>query len=153
MTKGLMVITSMLLILACWLGVASSEEPLRREPSLLVLECLIYECADQPLEGQIAVAHTIIRRAEERGLSYEEVVLEPYQFSCFNEGVPQRNYTTCELDTASYVWASALASYQDNKDWTPNLYHADYVSPSWADAPRVQYLYTIGDHVFYREER
>ena len=42
---------------------------------------LYHECRGEPLAGQIAVAHVVMNRAEKRGKSLREIVLQPYQFS------------------------------------------------------------------------
>lgn len=55
----------------------------------LVAKTVICECgANEPLGCYAAVAHTIVIRALERNLTHEQVVLEPYQYSCWNSDIP-----------------------------------------------------------------
>jgi spore germination cell wall hydrolase CwlJ-like protein len=50
--------------------------------------CIYHEGRGEPLEGQRAIAHVILTRALQRKKSVKEIVQEPYQFSWFNDGLP-----------------------------------------------------------------
>ena len=55
---------------------------------LIIATTLFLEAAGEPFAGKIAVAGVIQTRAEERGMTFAEVCLQPKQFSSWNRGVP-----------------------------------------------------------------
>lgn len=112
------------------------------------IETIAREASNQPLEAQAMVAKVIRQRSLERGLLPKEVVLQPKQFSCWNEGVKQKTRTPDELAIAKNAWDMSV----NIKD-EPNLYHDTSVTPSWTKSKNVQFVKQIGKLKFYREKR
>lgn len=110
-----------------------------------VYETIIYESANQSLAGQVAVAKVIRNRAEERHMSFEQVCLQPKQFSCWNTS-KHRQYTSEELETAKEAWNQSATNNS-----IANMYCTVNCHPSWES--KVQYIETIGDHKFFYERR
>lgn len=110
-----------------------------------------YEASGEPFEGQVYVAKVIQNRSQERRLTPEQVILQPYQFSCWDKsGNPtqKRNLTPAEINTARRAWEEAKGI-----SFEANLYHADYIFPRWASSPQVTFLIKVEKHLFYREKR
>jgi spore germination cell wall hydrolase CwlJ-like protein len=107
-----------------------------------VLQTIAYEASDQSLKGQIAVASTIKRRMVERNKAATEIVLQPYQFSCWKNGKPtqKRKIKQSELNVARKAWALA-------KPWKYNHYCRFDCKPSWIKKAKSKLR--IGEHVFY----
>lgn len=114
------------------------------------LRCLAtavyFESRGEPMEGQLAVAQTIINRAQSGRYpaSICGVINQPKQFS----------YDRSRAPSAGSDWATAqaIAKIAAADMWhevAPNAlsFHAKRVSPNWAGKTRVA---TIGNHVFYR---
>ncbi len=119
------------------------------------LHCLAgtiyFESRGEPLDGQLAVAHTVINRAADRRFpsSYCGVVYQRAQFSFVKDGRMPR------IKTGSKAWANAQAIARIahrglwHNDAKESLYfHANYVRPSWSR--RKVALTTINTHIFYR---
>lgn len=110
------------------------------------VETIAYEASGECFEAQVWVASVIISRAKERGLSFSEVCLQPYQFSCWNKGAKLKPRTGKELKVARRAWEEAL------KDpYSVNMYHDVSVTPYWAK--KCELVQKIGRLVFYRERR
>lgn len=105
------------------------------------------ESSGESLEAQTYVAAVIRTRAKERKLTYEQVCLQPYQFSCWNKGTKQKPRTAKEYETARRAWELSEAVAE-----RPNLYHDTSVSPAWAYAKSVHFVKAIGRLRFYRED-
>lgn len=114
--------------------------------SNIVYETIAREASGESFEAQVWVASVIITRARERNLSYERIVLQPLQFSCWNKGANQRARTTAELESARRAWEVSLTTTYD-----VNLYHDISVKPYWAS--RVTFVKKIGNLLFYKEKR
>lgn len=116
-------------------------------------ECLAaavyFESKSEKLDGQLAVAKTIINRANSGRFpsSYCGVVFQPGQFSFVrNNGFPPIVRTSRHWQTAL-----AVAHIAANGLWTSSVdnalyFHARRVNPGW----RMQRLAAVGNHVFYR---
>jgi N-acetylmuramoyl-L-alanine amidase len=114
------------------------------------LRCLAtavyFESRGEPMEGQLAVAQTIINRAQSGRYptSICGVINQPKQFS----------YDRSRSPAAGNDWetAQAIAKIAAGDMWrevAPKAlsFHAKRVSPNWAGKTRIA---TIGNHVFYR---
>lgn len=55
---------------------------------LLIERVCMSEASTEPFEGKVAVAKTIINRAKLYGMSIEEVIYTPYQYSFADNGKP-----------------------------------------------------------------
>lgn len=117
------------------------------------------EARGEDLDGKIAVAHVILNRFRSgkwfAGLSLAETCLQPRQFSCWNDGDPNRA-PVMEADIGDRAFAESLyaalgAMTGHFADPTARSchYHADSARPGWARGrlPAV----TIGRHVFYND--
>jgi spore germination cell wall hydrolase CwlJ-like protein len=107
-----------------------------------VIQTIAYEASDQSLKGQIAVASTIKRRMVERNKAATEIVLQPYQFSCWENGKPTQTRTLKpkELIMAKKAWESA-------RPWKYNHYCRHDCKPYWIKSAKSSIK--IGDHIFY----
>jgi len=59
-------------------------------PKEIVFRTLFGECRGQPIEAQVGVGSVLRRRVQDRRWpdTYNDVALQPAQFSCFNAGDP-----------------------------------------------------------------
>ncbi|MFM6853445.1 MAG: cell wall hydrolase [Sphingopyxis sp.] len=123
-----------------------------REPEDAELRCLaagvFFESKGELLEGQLAVAHVIINRANSGRFarSYCGVLTQPNQFSFVRGGVVPRAPSNAQWRTA--VAVARIARDGDLASPAPGamFFHATRVTPGW-NRPRVARL---GNHVFYR---
>jgi hypothetical protein len=105
-----------------------------------------FEARGEPMEGQLAVAQTILNRVESGRYAGTVcgVINQPKQFS----------YDRTRTPSAGNDWAiaQAIAMIAARDMWrevAPNAlsFHAKRVAPNWAGKTRVA---TIGNHIFYR---
>ena len=112
---------------------------------------LYHECRGEPLAGQIAVAHVVMNRAEKRGKSLREIVLQPYQFSWANGGARPKitEYEAlCECFEAA---VQALGERLEGKSFShADHYHEKSMSPSPSWTKDMAKVATVGNHIFYR---
>jgi len=115
------------------------------------------EARGEPEDGQYAVAHVPMNRVEEPhryGESLQEVILQPMQFSCFNDLPASVLFRRIYAEPAAFGKALAIAENVmcgGARDSTggANHYFADSIDPpSWAD-PRKQTC-QIGRHKFFK---
>jgi spore germination cell wall hydrolase CwlJ-like protein len=142
---------------------------LRDYPDRIVLACCIWgEARNQPVQGQIAVG-AVVRNRILRSLlhaaepaSWKDVILKPWQFSCFNEGHPnlpkvQRAGVALmtmnpPADLKQALWIADGIISGAAQDVTKGATH--YLTrkllmekpPAWAKDQPI--LVTIADHVF-----
>lgn len=116
------------------------------------LRCLAagiyFESKGESLEGQLAVAHVIINRAESGRFAgtYCGVLTQRGQFSFVRGGVVPQPRADAQWWTAVAVARVARAESWDNPAPGALFFHAARVSPGW-NRPRVA---RIDNHVFYR---
>ena len=118
---------------------------------------IYFEARGEPIEGQLAVAQTILNRV--RSDAYPNTVCSVVyqgqqrhnrcQFSFACDGIPDRTNERAQWELAQDL-ASRVA---DGKVWLPEVgfathYHADYVRPSWLYL--MHRLARVGRHIFYR---
>lgn len=110
-----------------------------------------FESRGEPLDGQLAVAETVINRAEDSRwpASYCGVVMQRSQFSFVKNGRMPR------INTSSAAWqrAKAVATIAHEGLWETSAkdavyFHASYVNPGWSR--RKTRLARIETHIFYR---
>lgn len=111
------------------------------------------EAAGEGETGMIAVGNVIRNRAERRGKGLADVVREPKQFTGYEapgEGalkILQDPDQLAKIDSIIDRMASGeLPDITDGADH----YHADYVSPDWAD--KMPKTTQVGSHLFYKAE-
>jgi len=134
------------------------------KPETLTLARTLYgEARGEKVRGLEAVACVIInrvKRAEERGgywwgATVAEVCLRPWQFSCWNEGDPNRIKIET-VDTSNRSFASclriarrAVARVLADPTNGATHYHGRDVNPPWARARKPSA--EIGNHRFYND--
>lgn len=139
-------------------------EPEDRCADIDVLARTIYgEARGELVRGKEAVAAVImnrVRRARERGGywwgdSVRRVCIKPWQFSCWNEGNPNRN-KALSVEPSNRVFATcrriarrAVAGTLIDPTDGATHYHAKHVNPPWARKrlPSAE----IGGHYFYND--
>ena len=112
------------------------------------------EARGEGVRGMQAVANVIMNRVRAGGwygASVKDVVLKPYQFSCWNENDPNRkiilNATAEQLATARSIADKAIAGELPDITGGATNYHAKSVNPYWAAS--MTKTATIGNHIFY----
>ena len=119
-------------------------------------EAVYYEAGDQSLQGEAAVAQTVLNRLRHPdfpksvcGVVYQGARLATgcqYSFTC--DGSLARVADAAGWARAQGVARRALAGYVEPSVGWATHYHADYVTPYWR-ASLVK-LTQIGAHIFYR---
>jgi len=130
-----------------------------------LLSLAVYgEARGESIEGKVAVASVITNRLARRGWygkTLQEVILKPYQFSCFLENDPNHdllvsiamNYveylgTYDALRQAWWVALGFLDGWLASNVAGATNYFADYIpKPGWATD--MEYITKIGRHSFY----
>jgi len=129
---------------------------------LNLLTTLIWgEARGEEYDGKCAVAFVVHNRLLDKRwpVTYENVILQPKQFSCFNENdpnyheiiktlTPSRNGNWESMDYRECRSAAYLIMGNWRKDITrgANHYHARSVMPNWADPQKITNV--IGNHIF-----
>ncbi len=107
--------------------------------------------------GIQAVANVIMNRVKAGtwyGAGVKDVVLKPRQFSCWNEGDPNRAKMLAVTDSdisfrnAKYLAEQAVNGILPDITLGANHYHASNIRPNWADVDKMTVI--IGNHVFYK---
>lgn len=128
----------------------------QKELTLLAL-CVWAEARGEPQEGKDAVAHVVLNRAEKQswyGKNIRGVILSPKQFSCFNEGDPNREKVLCVqndevwADCAMAAW-NAYLGFSDDPTGGATHYCRFDVHPSWRS--KMEQTKQIGSHIFFKE--
>lgn len=97
------------------------------------------EARGESFEGQAAVAEVIYNRCVNRGQSVEQVIWADKQFAYPYGGEISQNTKKAVAAVFDYELLSL-----DGAEY----FHADYVTPSWADD--MQEVCRIGNHIFYK---
>ena len=114
------------------------------------------EARGESTKGQQAVANVIMNRVKKGGwygATVEEVVLKPYQFSCWNDTDPNfeklQNLQANDPQLAGALQIAKKAYYGQLEDITGGAinYHAKSVNPYWSKS--MTKTATIGNHIFY----
>jgi N-acetylmuramoyl-L-alanine amidase len=116
-------------------------------------ECLAgaiyFESKGEPLDGQLAVAQTILNRTTSGRFprSVCSVVFQPGQFSFVRGG----GFPPIARGSRHWREATAIAHIAANELWDASVsnalfFHARHVSPGW----RMRRIGSVGNHVFYR---
>lgn len=125
------------------------------------------EARGEPIEGQIAVAWVIMNRSIKRKQSIREVCLADRQFSCWNEGDPNRPLLIAlakKIMLGNYDYADSLnkqiqwvvdgvytGKIKDNTSGSDHYMTTDLFQseerPRWSKAPLKKPL-AVGNHTF-----
>ena len=134
--------------------------PLSRPDYPVALRCLTqaiyYEAANEPNEGQAAVAQVVLNRMRHPAFPHNVcgVVYEGSerptgcQFSFTCDGSLVRSPSIAGWRRARLAAAAALAGKVEARVGYATHYHANYVVPYWADS--LDRTAIIGAHLFYR---
>jgi spore germination cell wall hydrolase CwlJ-like protein len=117
------------------------------------MECLAvtvyFESKGEPLDGQLAVAETVINRSRSGRFpsSYCGVLFQPSQFSFVRGG----GYSAVPRSSNQWKTAVAIATIAKNDLWSSGasnalFFHARHVSPGW----KLRRIAAVGNHIFYR---
>lgn len=113
------------------------------------------EARGEGTRGMQAVGNVIMNRVKAGGwygASIKDVVLKPYQFSCWNEGDPNRtiilNATAAQLSSARNIAAKIIDGTLSDITGGATHYHAKSITPYWAKT--LTKTATIGNHIFYK---
>lgn len=130
----------------------------------LTLLCqLVYgEARNQSYEGMKAVAAVAINRWKNRCKSLRDIILEKYQFSCFNASDPNSriimNITTKDFSVWDECCRAAISQYMGLEvDPTGNAIHYltvylyNHYRPDW-DWNELEKTIIIGDHIFFKRK-
>jgi len=116
---------------------------------------IYHEAANQPVFGQVCVAHVILNRCLIRNMSVKEVVYEPAQFSCYNKNKnpPIDDYKSMVRAEKAFQRAIDERLYGYNY-FDADHYHADYMDPfpEWSEHPEMIRVSHVFSHIFYRWE-
>jgi N-acetylmuramoyl-L-alanine amidase len=129
------------------LATSVATDGVTEDNELACLATAVYfEARGEPLEGQLAVAQTILNRVDSGRFASSicGVINQPRQFSYDRSRAPRPG--------ADWQRAQAIARIAAEDMWRDVVpraiaFHAARVSPNWAGKTRVA---TIGNHVFYR---
>jgi spore germination cell wall hydrolase CwlJ-like protein len=114
------------------------------------LNCLAtavyFESRGEPMEGQLAVAQTILNRVESGRYAPTVcgVINQPKQFSYDRSRAPRAG---SDWETARAIARIAMEDMWHEVAPRAISFHARRVAPNWAGKTRVA---TIGNHIFYR---
>lgn len=124
------------------------------EPIFWLAMNLYHEARGESVAGQVAVAHVVINRAQKRGKSLKEIILQPYQFSWANSGArPSVDEYEAMLQCFESA-AIALNERLEGKNFKgADHYHEKHMKPfpKWATAPSMKLIATVGNHIFYKD--
>ena len=143
----------------------ATDRDFHRELEIDTLARTIYgEARGEGTIGMQAVACVVLNRVEHSearagywwGNTVIEVCQKPYQFSCWNKNDP--NYQKLlEVDardlhfaTALRIARRALAGLLDDPTGNATHYHAQGITPHWADGEHP--VAVIGRHLFFRPQ-
>ena len=108
--------------------------------------------------GMQAVANVIMNRVDRGGwygASIKDVVLKPYQFSCWNDTDPNRakldKLTVADLQSSGALQIAQQVINGQLPDITGGAteYHNKNILPDW-DYSKLKQTVQIGNHIFYR---
>lgn len=134
----------------------------RRKRAIDVLARTLYgEARGETVRGKEAVACVIVNRAKRGqsrggywwGSTVEEVCLKPWQFSCWNDGDPNRAKIDAVqpghrvFDTCQRIARRAVAGSLEDVTNGATHYHTADVTPPWSRGKAV--CAEIGRHLFY----
>ncbi len=134
----------------------NEAESLTQQNELTLMTMCVYgEARGEEYEGKLAVAQVIMNRVKEGGWyggSIKDVVLKPYQFSCFNTWDPNLKKM---FDPDLYLWKqcfkaawNAYSEIMNDPTQGATHYCTFQVNPPWIRA--MQETGQIGNHRFFK---
>ena len=134
----------------------NASGPERDRAELCLTQAVYYEAALEPLQGQQAVAQTVLNRVRHPdfpksvcGVVYQGSQLPiGCQFSFTCDGSLARPPIEPYWSRAKEVAEAALDGFVAKDIGPATHYHADYVFPRWG--PQMVKIVQLGAHIFYR---
>jgi spore germination cell wall hydrolase CwlJ-like protein len=128
---------------------ANAAEPDFNE-AMTLADVMYCEARGEGRVGMMAVANVVLNRVKSKRFpnTITEVIHQPWQFSCYNEG-------PVKVDEDDEVWLDALnIAWSMMNGKTPRITHATHyhttdVNPYWNKANTIAKLGQIGNHIFY----
>lgn len=119
------------------------------------LACLSHSVFEEsnmePKQGQILVAVAILNRAVNENKHICSIVKAPHQFSFYKAGF---NFNKRTEGFSEKIVLDLFTKALQNKLPTYNgitHFHSKSVSPSWASSKQFKLVYSVGQHLFYKE--
>ena len=129
---------------------ASSSSAEARDLNCLALN-VYHEARNQPIEGQLAVAHVTLNRVDDPSFPATicDVVFRSRHFSWTNDPAKRAESPreAAAWETARRVARIALSDRDGDPVQGSTYFHLAGVNPDWAAS--LQFVRQIGDHVFY----
>jgi N-acetylmuramoyl-L-alanine amidase len=110
-----------------------------------------FEARDQPIEGQLAVAHVVMNRAEGDFNKICNVISEKKQFSWWENakhGKLKFYHDSDDWKASQEVASMVMREGHPDNTKGATFFHATYVRPYWTSS--VKKTIKIGDHIFYK---
>jgi spore germination cell wall hydrolase CwlJ-like protein len=133
-------------------------DTLEQLDDLSLLTALVMgEAEAEPFLGKIAVACVVKNRLDDNRWpdTWQEVMLQPWQFSCFNTAllrpeITMEHWGRIAWKECRFAAFGVLGGYVKDVTEGSNHYYAGWMNkaPSWARGERM--IVSIGDHLFYR---
>lgn len=116
----------------------------------VLAEAIAYEARSESEAGKVSVAHTILNRVKDRrwGNSIKKVVYQRAQFSYTGTQIQKTKPSSADWKSAKLLAFEVLNGLVGSPVKDATHYHTVDVSPNWAN--RLEYVVTIGRHIFYR---
>lgn len=126
-------------------------------PEELLSLCIAGEARGEDVKGMMAVGCVVRNRLEARGAgkTYQEVILRPYQFSCFNTNDPNREFLLeFDFNTGSgrffrWIARGIISGMIPDLVGGATHYHAKRI-PKPRGWDGMEPVAEIGNHIFYK---
>lgn len=116
---------------------------------------LFFEARNQPIEGQVAICHVVLNRAEQRGTSPLEEIQRPFQFSWTIDGIQLDELMNDpeSLEKAIRASTQCLKERVEGKTFglSTHYYNPKQASPGWRKNMVV--VKRIKDHIFLKKPK
>ena len=122
-----------------------------KESDLYIALTIYHEACNESTRGKVGIGHVILNRVIRRNLSVKNVIFQPLQFSCYNQGIkpitdPEKFFRCCQAVNLVREERNMGLSF----DHATN-YHADYMDPFPSWIKNMRRIGKVGLHIFYEE--
>lgn len=90
---------------------------------------VLQEAGGEPPEGKLGVAWSIMNRVYKKGRRVPDIVLAPWQYSCYNTNSPTRKLICSRLDSTYQACAQAALAAYDAVGVDPTHGSTHYLRP------------------------